>query len=281
MRGILAYFRSMGFSSYRPAVYSWFFNMLFTIFIYYGYYKVFSIPAGSARIGDEAAAGAAIGVFTFLTEILQHYKGSLPLVFSLTFLYTVGFQLASIYVSGGVYAVFVEEEKTSFTNLIASSTHNFYSMLKIALVNLLSFIAALIVPGLLLILFFNMKSLSSNETVIGVFAWIWVMITILFLAFAAAVYDFTRIYRLKEDRGIWYSFKQGLIFTFTNKLNFLSVYAIYAVSLVILYLAYAVMMSLVQHLLFVFLLFWMHQGFMMVRYYLKIVVIRAEIRLVD
>jgi hypothetical protein len=279
MKGIRAFFHGVGFKNIKPAIYGWFFNFAFTIFIYYGYYKVFSIPAGNTLINGDG--GTKISTFTFLADILQHYKGSLPLVFSLALVFTLGFLLASIYVAGGIYAVLVEEEKTSFTNLIASSTQNFFSMLKISLINLLNLIAALIIPAFSLIIFFNIKSLYSNERTIEIFFWLWIAITVLFLTFSAVIYDFSRIFKLKEDKNILYSFKEGVVFTFSNKLNIFAIFVLYALSLVIIYLVYALVMGVVHHLLYVSLLFLMYQGFMMVRYFLKIVVIRAEIRLLS
>jgi hypothetical protein len=281
MHGIIAYFRGFGFKCVRPAVYAWFFNFLFTIFIYYGYYRVFSIPAGKALIpfGENAGAKANLGAFTFLADILRHYKGSLPLVFSLALVYTIAFIIVSIYVSGGVYSVLVEDEKTNFTNLIVNSTQNFAGMFKISLINLINVIAALIVPGVLLLVFFDARSLYSNETIIQVFFWIWAAVTALFLTFSTAIYDFSRIIKLREDRGCFYSFKQGIIFVFSNKLAILFLFLLYGISLALIYLAYAVSMGLQESLPYAFLLFLVYQAFMMARYYLKIVVMRAEVRL--
>jgi hypothetical protein len=281
MEGIIAYFRGNSFRNIRPAIYGWFFNFLFSIFIYYGYYKVFSIPAGHTLINSGSEGEFKIGVFTFLTDILNHYQGSLPLIFSLAVVFTLVFLWVSIYVSAGIYTVLVENEKTSFTNLIANSTQNFFIMLRIALINLLNFIAALIVPALLMLIFANTKSLYSNESLVGIFLWIWVAITALFLTFSVAIYDFSRIFKLRDDRNSLYSFKQGIIFTFSNKLSILAIFLLYALSLVIIYLVYSVVMGLIQDLLYVFLLFVVYQGFIMVRYYLKIVVMRAEIHLLS
>jgi len=280
MEGILAYLRGNTFRNIRPAVYGWFFNFLFSVFIYYGYYKVFSIPAGSTMISG-AEGGGNPGTFTFLADILQHYEGSLPLVFSLAGVFTLVFFLVSIYVSAGIYTVLVENEKTSFTNLIANSTQNFFIMLKISLINLVNLIAALIVPALLLLLFLKTKALYTDESLLGIFFWVWGAVTALFFTFSVAIYDFSRIFKLRDDKNSFYSFKQGIVFTFSNKLNILAVFVLYALSLAVIYLVYAVVMGVVQHLLYVILLFGVYQGFIMVRYYLKIVVMRAEIHLLS
>lgn len=281
MEGITAYFRGNSIRNIRPAIYSWFFNFIFSIFIYYGYYKVFSIPAGCTLISNGSEGEFKLGVFTFLTDILNHYQGSLPLVFSLAIVFTFVFLLVSIYVSAGIYTVLVENEKTSFTNLIANSTQNFFVMLRMSLINLLNFIVALIVPALLMLIFVKTRSLYSNESLIGVFLWIWAAITVLFLTFSTAVYDFSRIFKLRDDRNSLYSIKQGILFTFSNKLSILAIFLLYGLSLVIIYLVYAVVMGIVQDLLYVILLFVVYQGFIMVRYYLKIVVMRAEIHLLS
>lgn len=281
MHGIIAYFRGFGFKGIRPAVYAWFFNFLFTVFIYYGFYRVFSIPAGRTLIpfGDSAGVKPNLGTFTLLADILSHYRGSLPLVFSLALVYTVAFVIISIYVSGGVYAVLVEDEKTSFTNLIANSTQNFADIFKVSLVNLINLIAALIVPGILLLVFFEARSLYSNETIIQVFFWIWVAVTVLFLTFSTAIYDFSRIIKLREDKGSFYSFKQGVIFVFSNKIAVFFLFLLYGLSLVLIYLAFGFTMELQENLPYAFLLFLVYQAFLMARYYLKIVVMRAELRL--
>jgi len=280
MEGILAYLRGNTFRNIRPAVYGWFFNFLFSVFIYYGYYKVFSIPAGSTMISG-AEGGGNPGTFTFLADILQHYQGSLPLVFSLAGVFTLVFFLVSIYISAGIYTVLVENEKTSFTNLIANSTQNFFIMLKISLVNLVNLIAALIVPALLLLLFLKTKALYTDESLFGIFLWVWGALTALLFTFSVAIYDFSRIFKLRDDKNIFYSFKQGIVFTFSNKVNILAVFVLYALSLALIYLVYAVVMGVVQHLLYVILLFGVYQGFIMVRYYFKIVVMRAEIHLLS
>ena len=61
----------------------------------------------------------------------------------------------------------------------------------------------------------------------------------------------------------------------------LVIFLLYALSLVIFYLVYMVFAGLVEHLLYVSLIFIFYQGFIMVRYYLKVVVMHAEIKLIQ
>jgi len=279
MKGIKAFIKGVGLKNLRPAVYAWFFNFFFSLFVYLGYYWVFSGAAGKTKIAADV--GGEIGIFTFLTDISRNYTGSLSLVFSLALFAAVLFFLVSIFVAGGIYSVLVGDERTTLSNLIASSVENFFSMIKIFLVNILNWAAALFIPGILLFLFFKIESLALNETVLQVFSYIWTAIALLFFAIAVAIYDLSRIFKLKEDRNVFYSLKKAIIFTFSNKLNLAVVFLMYVVSLLVLFLMYVIFNHFLEDLLYVFFLFMIYQGFILVRYFLKIVVMRAEIQLTE
>jgi hypothetical protein len=114
-----------------------------------------------------------------------------------------------------------------------------------------------------------------------IFTYIWIAITLLLLAFSTAIYDLSRIFKLKEDKNVFYSLKKAIIFTFSNKLNLAAVFLMYAVSHLVLFLIYAIFDHFLEHLLYVFFLFVIYQGFILVRYFLKVVVMRAEIQLTE
>jgi hypothetical protein len=279
MKGIKAFIKGVGLKNLRPAVYAWFFNFFFSLFIYLGYYWAFSGAAGKTKIAADVVG--EIGIFTFLADISRNYTGSLCLLFLLALFAAVLFFLVSIFVAGGIYSVLVGDERTTFSNLIASSVENFFSMIKIFLVNILNWAAALFVPGILLFLFFKIESLALNETALQVFTYIWMAITLLIFAFATAIYDLSRIFKLKEDRNVFYSLKKAIIFTFSNKLNLAVVFLMYVVSLLVLFLIYVIFNHFLEDLLYVFFLFVIYQGFILVRYFLKVVVMRAEIQLTE
>ena len=154
-------------------------------------------------------------------------------------------------------------------------------MLKIFLACIPVWLVALSVPGLMLLLFSKTRSLVLNETAVRIFSYLWIGITALLLTFTVVIYDFARIFKLKDDRNLWQTFKKTLRFTFSNKLNILAIFLLYGVSLVIFYLVYMVFVTLVEPLLYIFLVFIFYQGFMLVRYFFKVVVIRAEIKLIE
>jgi len=152
-------------------------------------------------------------------------------------------------------------------------------MIKIFLVNILNWAAALVIPGILLFLFFKSKSLALNETALQVFSYIWMAITLLIFVIAAAIYDLSRVFKLKEDRNVFYSLKKAIIFTFTNKLNLAVVFLLYVVFLLVLFLVYVIFNHFLEDMLYVVFLFMIYQVFILVRYFLKVVVMRAEIQL--
>jgi hypothetical protein len=279
MKGLKAFLKGVGLKNVRPTVYAWFFNLFFSLFIYLGYYWVFAGAAGKTRIAADVAG--EIGIFTFLADISRNSDTSLSLLFSLALVAVFLFFLVSIFVSGGIYSVLVGDERTTFSNLIASSVENFFSMLKIFLVNILNWVAALIIPGILLFLFLKIESFSLNETAMQIFTYIWMAITLLAFSFAVAIYDLSRIFKLKEDKNVFYSLKKAIIFVFSNKLNLAVVFLMYAVSLLVLFLIYVIFNHFLEDLLYVFFLFMIYQGFILVRYFLKVVVMRAEIQLTE
>ena len=130
-------------------------------------------------------------------------------------------------------------------------------------------------------MFLKTKTLAHNETALQIFTYIWTAITLLILTFAVAIYDLSRIFKLKEDKNVFHSFKKAIIFTFSNKLNLAAVFLMYAVSLLVLFLIYAIFSHFLEDLLYVIFLFMIYQGFILVRYFLKIVVMRAEIQLTE
>ena len=277
MRGMIAFLKGVGLKNVKPAVYAWFFNFFFSLFIYLGYYWAVSEAAGKSRIAADVAG--EIGIFTFLADIYRNAAGSMSLLFSWALIAAFLFFLVSIFVSGGIYSVLVGDERTTFSNLVASSIENFFSMIKIFLVNILNWAAALFIPGILLFLFLKVESLYLNETALWVFTYIWMAITLLIFAFSSAIYDFSRIFKLQEDKNVFYSFKKAIIFTFTNKIVLAAVFLMYAVSCLILFLIYVIFNRFLENLLYVVFLFMIYQGFILVRYFLKVVVMRAEIQL--
>jgi hypothetical protein len=279
IKGAAVFLKGIGLKNIKPALYAWFINFLFSLSIYLGYYKVFVNAAGDSVIAGDI--GGQTGLFSFIADIAVNYSGNLSLMFFIGICAALLFFSVTIYVCGGIYSVLVEDERATFTNLAASSTENFFLMLKVFLGNIPVWLGALIIPGMLAASFPNIPSLIFSERAIGFYMYLFVGITALLFAFATAVYDFSRIFQLKEGKSLFQTVKKAIGFTLSNKLGILVIFLLYGLSLLLFYLVYMIFTNMLEHLLHIFLVFAVYQGFMMVRYYLKVVVIRAEIGLTE
>ncbi len=277
MRAVKTFFSGFKLSNAKIALYPWFFNFLLSIPVFYIILQFFSRGAGESVIAVDM--DNRIGIFNFLVDMLHNYKGGFPIIFSMLFLLVILFMLISIFLAGGIYAVLVEGDKANFTRLISCSTENFFSMIKVFLVNIPNLAAALIVPLMPLILFSVPGLLAINESFLPFFILLWLVISTLVLIFATAIYDFSRISRLREGKNFLYSFKQGIKFTFSNKLPILVIFLFYAIFFLILYLINYLTISLLDDLPYALLIFIIYQLFILLRYYLKVTLMHAEVKL--
>lgn len=276
-QGAKAFIKGIGFRNIRPALYGWFVNLAVSSVIYFAYYRIFVHAAGDSVIAADI--NSETGLFNFFADLTANYPGNLSLAFGLGVFIAILFIILSVYVSGGIYAVLVEDERTTLTNLISCSSENFSRMISIFLCCIPVWLIAVAIPGLMTWFFLQVKSMVLSETAQQVFVYLLGAVSALVFTFAAALYDYARIFKLKEDRGLFLSLKKGIHFTFTNKLAILAVFSLYGLALLILHLFFLLFTGLIEDLLYTVLVFAAYQGFMMVRYFLKIIVIRAEIEL--
>ncbi len=274
MNGAMGFLFGFGLRNIRPAIYGWIVNVFFSLAVYFGFYKLFLLAAGKSVWARDIVPGEK-GIFTFFGDIVQNYPGSVPLLFFMCLIAVILFYLISIFVSGGIFSVFVEDERTSFINLLASSIENYFAMLVIFLGNILVWLIMLIFPALLTYLYFQLLPSMSNgvsDTIFYVLIALW----ILFFSFGTAIYDYVRIFKMKEEKGIWEAFKKGIGFVFSNKWNIFVIILLYGLSLLLVFLVYYVTRKPVSFL-YASLIFIVYQFFMLLRYFLKIVMIRGEI----
>jgi len=279
MEAIKTFISSVNMNNIRAALYACLFNFFFSLIAYYGFYRVFSSAAGDSLLAGEA--GVRHGVFNFLIDTIYNYKGGLPLILSILFLLILLFALMSVFLAGGIYSVLIDERKASFSNLLYASAESFLPMVKVLLINILNWAVALIIPVLAMFLFWQPGILKVNESLVPVFFFTWIIVSVVILIFSTAIYDFSRISRLQEDKNFLYVFKKGLIFTFTNKLNILILFLLFGASMLILFLVYSTLSGLLENAadtIFIFILF---QIFMFFRYYLKVVLMHAEVKIAE
>jgi hypothetical protein len=131
----------------------------------------------------------------------------------------------------------------------------------------------------MLFFFLKTKSFVLNETIWDIFTYLWIGVSALLFTFSTAIYDFSRVFKLRDDKNVFVSFKTAVRFTFSGKLPILAIFLMYVVSLVFLYLIYSLFVRFVPDFLYTLFIFILYQGFIMARYFLKVVVMRAEVGL--
>lgn len=279
MNGLRAFLSSHGMKNIKPALYGWFFNALFSLSVYICFYIVFSNAAGTSVIA--ATAPEPLGLFTFLADILSNYDGNLLLISMLALLMGIFYIGFSVFTAGGVYLVWLEEEKPTFSNLISASAENFSEILSVFFMYMLICLVGLAVPGILFFLFYFSLLIE--------FASFWQMVTVYFsLAIAALlfvvlvlVYDFARIFKLKYGKNSLYCINMASRYVFSNKLNLSVILFMYMFAVLALYFIVNLLHGFINRLWYAVLIFAVYQGFMIIRYYLKVVLMRAEIFLLN
>jgi hypothetical protein len=119
-----------------------------------------------------------------------------------------------------------------------------------------------------------------NETLFSIFILSFLFIAIILMIFSVAVYDYSRIIRLKEGRNFFFSFRSGVRFVFKNKKNILLLFFTYILSLTILYFIYKLLISVVEDIPGIIVVFVVYQIFVLIRYFLKVIIICSELELI-
>ncbi len=264
-----------GFSvrSLRLAAYGWLFNIFFSFIIYFGFYMVFTISAGRSMIEDNIGM---YGLFTVLMDIFNNFPGSFALLISICFYFILFFAVTSVFISAGIFSVMIEEEKATFFTLLSSSIDNFFRFLKVFLINLVNFGIALLPMVFLVFVFWKTMERSFNETLSGIFLIVFIVIAVTLIIFSIAIYDYSRIIRLRDGKNFFFSFKEGIRFVFSHKKNIVMIFLFYIFSSAVLYLVFKLLMSFSEEFLGLIAVFLLYQVFVLIRYFLKIVVINSE-----
>jgi len=268
---------SLNLRSLRLAAYGWLYNILLSFIIYFGFYMVLSISAGKSMIAENIKM---YGFFTVMMDIFNNFPGSFMLLVLICFYFVVLYILVSIFISAGIFSVLMEEEKATFFTLLSASIENFFRFLKVFVINIINF--AIAVLPIIFLIFVVWKTLESsfNETLFGIFVIIFLVIAMLFLIFSIAIYDFSRIIRLKEGKNFIFSFKEAIRFVFQNKKSILTLFIFYIFTSAILYFIFKLLMSIVEDFLGMIIAFILYQAFILIRYFLKILIINGEFELI-
>jgi len=269
--------RGFTLRSIKLAAYAWFYNMLLSFIIYFGFYMVFSISAGRSMIAEKIEM---YGLFTTMLDIFNNFPGSFTLLVSICFYFAILYLMTSVFISAGIFSVMLEEEKATFFTLLSASIDNFFKFLKVFLINVVNFALALIPMAFLVFVFWMTLERTLDESLFGIFLVILFVIAMILLVFSVAIYDYSRIIRLKDGRNFFFSFREGVRFVFRNKKNILFLFLFYFISTGVLYIIFKLFMSVAEDFLGMIFVFILYQGFVLIRYFLKIIIINGEFELI-
>lgn len=270
-------FKGFNLRNLKLGAYGWLFNIFFSILVYFGFYSVFSISAGNSKIGENIEL---YGFFTTLFDIFNNFPGSFSLVVSISFFLLIGYIIVSIFVSAGIFSVLIEEEKATFFTLFSASIENFIKFLKIFLINIINFAIAAVPVVLLSFFFWNTLKSATNETLFRIFLSIIVCLSVTLIIFFVAVYDYSRIIRLKEGRNFLFSFKSGVKFVFSNKKQIAIIFLFYIFFSFLIHFVLKLVISSIGSIFSFYIIFFIFQLFIWIRYLLKIIVIQGELSLI-
>jgi hypothetical protein len=268
--------RSFKIKNMRIAAYAWLFNLLFGIIVYWAFHRLFSLSAGDSLLAQDPTY---YNFWTSLSEIFRQAGVGLPLILSVIFLLILLYLVATIFIAGGIYGGLINEDRTSLQNLFHLSCGTFVKMFRVFLINIVNFALALFICALLGFLFLTIQKATGNESLIKTFFYIWAVLAGLILMFSIALYDFSRIIRLREERNFIYSFKQGIKAVLANKINILIIFIFLLLAAAFLHLLMSVILDRAENVLPLILLLVLYQVFIWLKYCFKIIVMNTEVNL--
>jgi len=278
MKGIRLFIQSLGYRRIKPAIYGWLPNIMASAVVYLGLYKLMEDAAGKTFIPFQL--GSDFSLFTFFGDIFVNHHSGLSLVLFLSTAAATAYFLFSIFTAGGIWSILLQKEQPpTYAGLAAASFTNFGAMLKIFISSVILWAFIFIIPALLFYIFLYFQ--NYNETLIQVMFYSWILIAVLHLAFASMVYDFSRVIRLRGEKRIFTILKQAIRFALSNKRDIFGLFAMYIFSLLAFYLLYAAFVLVLEPILLTVVIMVVYQVFMILRYYLKVTMMLAEIRLME
>lgn len=276
MKGIRAFFRGFGIRNVKPAAFGWVFNFAFALVAFYGVGKLLSFAFGETLLAERISS---VGLFTVVSDVVRHCADGVWVIATLGFFSAGLFLIVTIFLSGGVYAVLIFDERGSFRNLISSAIENFFKMAVVFLVNIATWLAAGLLSVLALFGFLKLRSVLFPRLPLEPFIWAGAGVTMAFLLIASAVHDFSKIFRLRDGKGALASFAKAIRFVRTHPLAIALLSLLYLVSSGVILLVYGLLLGSRERAAAVpfAALFGIYEIVIYFRYYLKTVLIRAWI----
>ena len=280
MIGIRSFIRGFGFRNVRPAAFVWVFNFAFALVVYYGTWKFFSFAFGESLLAEGVTP---VGLFTLVSDLVHHFPAGVWVIASLGFFFVGFFLIVSIFLSGGVYSILILDDEATFFNLFSAAIKNFIKLAVVFLINIGTWLAFGIFSFLALFGSLTLHSAVFWRLPLEPFIWAGVGLMAVFLLYASAVHDFSKIFCLRGERNGLASFGKALRFVFAHKIVIAALSILYLAATGTIFLMYRLLWGSAERAAAVpiAVLFAAFEAVIYFRCYLKTVLIRAWIDIVS
>jgi hypothetical protein len=270
--------KSLRIQNLRVAFYMWLFNFLIGTSLFFLLYQFIGAYTGGSFIANRSGFQEYL---EFLIDIIQINDSSLTVLLTFAFMVFLLFSVTSIFISAGIYSVFVNDEKATLKTLFSFSFINFFKILKIFVINLVNFTLVIFSSVILFNLFHYIQIRITQPTIKYIVFSILILAALFILIFALAIYDFSRILKLKSDKNIIFCFQKSIAFVWSKKFHLLILIFTFLMLTGILHVMLSTILNQFDGRFPIFIIFIIYHVFFFLKFCLKAFLMNAEVNFFD
>ena len=276
MRTFFYFIRGFKIRGIKLAAFLWLFNLIITSFFFSVIYKFLSL-----NINNNLQNTREIGIFNIITDSLSNSPLGFKLTLFIGILLIIIYIFFSIFLSAGTLSLLINNDKIFLDNFLSESFYNFFKILKIFIINIVNWLISFFIIIILFIILFKSSLIEKNEALFEVILLLIIILSIIIIFISTLIYDFSRIIKLRKNKNMVSSFTDSIRFIFNNKIDLTILTTTYTIFLLIGYIIYKILNPLNNIINFFIFSLIFYQLFIFYRYYLKIVMFSAEIKLFE
>lgn len=270
--------KSLRIQNLKVAFYMWLFNFFIGASLFFVIYQFISAYTHKSIIANRSGFQECV---EFLIDIFQVNDSSSTILLTFIFMIFLLIIVISVFISAGIYSIFINDEKATFKNLFTFSFINFFRILKIFAINLVNFSLAIFSSAILFYLFLNIENRITQPIVVHIIFLIFILYTFIIMIFVLAVYDFSRILKLKFDQNIIICYKRSLSLVWSNKFSLVILFFIFLLLTGILHALLSTTLTQFNDKFPVYIIVITYEIFFFMKYSLKIILMNTEVNFID
>ena len=217
------------------------------LFLVYGFNFIFAyvlaMPVSMMLSNSLAKSTAAEKMlesfdYTIFTSILDGFGRGISLS---RLLISMGlfYMILNIFISGGILSALIKGQKLSLTEFLADCVCYFYRFLKLFLISLILLFTVFLLNILLSQLFGYFTEASATEHLSIILFVVRMIILVIFIVFINLLFDYAKIMTVVYDyHKMMETVKQALMFIMMSLVKTVSLYKLYLLTAIILFLLY-------------------------------------------